>query len=85
MVGLDYPEDRPPVESEYLRYYGRTKNPEKDNIIIVVVVEVDGVLYDIDNREETKESIRVRLVEIKIKKDREALHKQITVELNPKP
>ena len=58
MASLDYPKDRPPVESEYGRHlYNKENINTLDNIIIVIVVEVNRVLYDIDDREETKELI----------------------------
>jgi len=56
VASLDCPEDRPLVESEYIQYYGRTGNT-LDNVVIVVVVKVNSVLYNTDDREETEESI----------------------------
>ena len=43
------------------------------------------MLYDIDDREETKKSIRVILAEIRIEDDIKAFYRQIIVELKPKP
>ena len=63
------------MESECLRYYKGARNLEKDNIIIVIVVKVNRILYDIDDGEKTKESIRVILVEIRIEDDMEVLYK----------
>ena len=64
--------------------YNTPMSKDRTDIIIVVVVKVDRVLYDIDNREETKESIRVMLAEISIQDDIEKLYSQITIELKPK-
>ena len=61
-AGLDCLEDRPLVESECGRHlHGKESINTLDNIVIVVVIKVNGVLYDTDDREETKESIRVIL------------------------
>ena len=66
-----------------------TNSPEitpepKDNIVTVAVVKVDSVLYDTDDREETKESIRVILVKIRIEDNIEALYREIIANINPK-
>ena len=48
---------------------------KKDNVITVIVVKVDRVLYNTDNREETKEFIRLMLVEVRLKDNIEVLYK----------
>ena len=48
---------------------------DRIDVIIVVVVEVNRVFYDIDDREETKESIRARLAKTRIEDNIEALYK----------
>ena len=76
MASLDCLKDRPLVESEYRRHlYDKESINTPDNIVIVVVVKVDRVFYDTDDRGETKESIRVKLAEIRIKDDIEVLYK----------
>ena len=72
------------MESKCLRHYRRTRNLEKDNIVTVIVVKVNSKLYDTDNREETKESIRVILVKIRIEDNIEVLYKEIVANLDPK-
>ena len=74
-----------------MRYYGRlgikslTLTLEvKDNVITVVVVKVDSILYNTDNKEETKELIQVILVKIRIKDNIKILYKEIITTLNPK-
>ena len=51
----------------------------------MVVVEVDGELYDSDNRIKTEDSIRKILAEVDLKDNIEELYKQIDIDLNPKP
>ena len=51
----------------------------------MVVVKVNGELYDSDDKIETEESIRKILVEADLKDIMKELYKQIDVEFNPKP
>ena len=57
----------------------------ENNTTRMVVVEVDGELYDTNNRIKTESLIRKILVEADREDDIEGLYKQIDVELNPKP
>ena len=46
------------LKSEYNRHsYNKKSLDTPDNIIIVIVVKVNKILYNIDDKKETKESI----------------------------
>ena len=50
----------------------------------MVIVEVDGKLYNTNDRIKTEDSIRKILAEVGRKDDIKGLYKQIDAELNPK-
>ena len=57
---------------------------EDTNQVRVVMVKVDGKLYNFNDKIEIEESIRKMLAEANLKDNIERLYKQINVELNPK-
>ena len=50
----------------------------------MVVVEIDGIFYDSDDRIKTEGSIRRMLVKTDLEDNMEGIHKQIDIKLNPK-
>ena len=53
----------------------RYDTPIKINTVRITIVEVDGKLYDTDDRIKTEDSIRKILVEIDLENDIEGLYK----------
>ena len=81
----------PLTESQCGLYYGRieanslTLTPEtEDNVVTVIVVEVNSVLYDTDDGEETEESIRAMLAKAGLEESINQLDEEIQASLYPK-
>ena len=55
------------------------------NQVRITIVEVDGKLYNSDNRIETEDSIRRILIEVDLEDIIEELYRQIDIKFNPKP
>ena len=78
----------PPVESQYKRYYGSLEinTPtltleSEDNIIIVVVIKVNSIFYNLDNRTKTEDLIKIIIAKTKEKEDINILDKEIIASL----
>ena len=59
--------------------------PKNTNQVRMVVVKINGELYNSDNGIETEDSIRKILIEANLRDNMERLYKQIDIKFNPKP
>ena len=68
-------------ESGWLEY----DKPIENKQVRMVIVEINGELYDLDNKIKTEDLISRILTEADLEDNIERLYKQINIKLNPKP
>ena len=64
---------------------GRSRYDTPIETVRMAIIEVDGILYNSDDRIEIEDSIRRMLAKTDLEDNMEGIRKQIDVKLNPKP